>query len=521
MPHDPRKFLALFAGAADRALISPSIMPTKVSSQKEMLAHVANHLSGNAKLGIFALRADSTAGWCAVHFGLRASGGAQHDALKYHDSLSGYGVPTYIERIPDVPAATEFRVWMFFEDPIQVERFVPVVRASIMQAGLDEGIPSVPGEFELLTGDAQSLWLPYFGGTPSSAFVNRAMRRVGDAKTFIGVVRRISPADFEDFETAVFPSMSAMWDPRANFIGSAQGLEKVIQNCPFLKWCEDNADNGIPEPLMLALMANLCRFGPDGTHTLIEIARRRPGRFDEVAFTNRLASMYGVYGPTTYEAIKAIGWPGDIPSWPASPAGWGIYLDIDLLIARWKDLDEDQLGVEIGTHFREDFNHMSYEDQIKWSDRLHVDIGLPRTFLRSLAAKVTSRSNFSGWKLKSLLSAAKEYKIAPPAVGKMMLNWLIANGGLVFKDRSGNLMISWTGSDIKVGDNQDFKDFLYTEGGVTLRTRGISEVVEAFQSEASILAKSQATSARVKVASAKGKSAKSAVTAKGKKRGDK
>ncbi|MCB9365900.1 MAG: hypothetical protein H6508_01740 [Calditrichaeota bacterium] len=445
---------------------------------------IANHLKGASKLGMFALRDDGRVKWAAVQFDWHSVSGAWDEAVAYHESLLTFGIRSYIERIDTGLDTDEFKVWIFFEEPIDVRRVVSAIRASIAKADLGDHIPSIPGGPEVLGGDAQFAWLPYFGGATTSTFVNRAMRRTGDVKKFVESLRTVSMDEFKKLEMAMLPFTEQMQDQRANFIGSAEGFGEVVRNCPFLKWCDENADEGIPSPLMSALMTNLVRFGAAGNRKLIEIGRRGVGEFNEAAFARRLAAMIGVDAPVTYGAIKLLGWPGTIPAWPESPAGWGIHLDLDLVARTIGALSPHEQANALREHFRLDFNHIPPEKQQPWLDRLHAEIGVSFEDLMMLARSAFDVSEFTGWSLKSVLGAAEGHDFDPEQKGSAMYRWLAGNGGISYLDDAGKCIAAWKDSQMEIGTNADFKAFLYRETGLTFKSPKVSRIVEAFKSEA-------------------------------------
>ena len=51
--------------------------------------------------------------------------------------------------------------------------------------------------------------------------------------------------------------------------------------------------------------------------------------------------------PVTYAAIQRLGWPGEVPPWPFSPAGFGIYLDLDRVKQTLSALPADRRRTEL------------------------------------------------------------------------------------------------------------------------------------------------------------------------------
>lgn len=479
-----KTLLALFEGATDQCAIEIEGHDPDLYPNPDFQGSVADHLKGVARLGIFALRDDSTVKWATVLFDWRAIGGAWNDVLTYYEFVAKHGVPAYIEKVSDVPDAEEYRIWMFFEQPIPVDRVVPTVRASIVQAGLSETIPSIPGIPEILTGESQFVWLPFFGGNPTTAFVDRGGRRIGGAGKFTDKVKRTSIEAFEKLEAAMIPFIASMQDQRANFVGTSAGLQLVVQNCPFVKWCEETADKGIPGPLMSALMTNLCRFGKGGVQKLVTIAKRGRGKFNQDEFIARIATMIGVEAPLTYQAIKSLGWPGTAPQWPASPAGWGIYLDLGRVILSLAALPQQDQEDAIREHFKLDFNHIPAGKQQLWLDDLATKLGVQKDLLAQLARTAFLHSELSGWNLREAFAKSDDYNLTPEEKGSVMFRWLTGNGGKTYLDDSDKCIVAWKDFQVEIGPNNDFKAYLFQETGLTFKSPKVGRIVEAFRSEA-------------------------------------
>ncbi|MBI5060558.1 hypothetical protein HZB60_12360 [candidate division KSB1 bacterium] len=102
-------------------------------------------------------------------------------------------------------------------------------------------------------------------------------------------------------------------------------LERMLKFDPFVKWCIERAQEGIPEPLWYAMISNLCRF-EGGAEVIHEISARdqTPGRYSVSGTDWKIEHALDASGPLTYEKIVRDGWPGGVPLKPRSPAGWGV-----------------------------------------------------------------------------------------------------------------------------------------------------------------------------------------------------
>ncbi|MBK6766495.1 MAG: hypothetical protein IPG71_09325 [bacterium] len=222
-------------------------------------------------------------------------------------------------RLLTFKSVEEYQVWIFFDTPLQVDRVVRTIRGLISQSRLEEHIPSVPGGLELMTGESQYVFLPYFGESTSSSLVDQDGNLFTDANVFVDNVKRASVSEFESLERAISPLVHSMQDDRANHMGTPAGFQKVKDNCPFVKWCEDNATIGISEPLITALITNLCRFGKESFAFLVEIAKKGPENFNIVEYKDRVASMIGSMHLRHTQQSRGLGGPGSCPNGPIRP----------------------------------------------------------------------------------------------------------------------------------------------------------------------------------------------------------
>lgn len=120
------------------------------------------------------------------------------------------------------------------------------------------------------------------------------------------------------------------WDGK---LRPQSGLQKVLAYCPFVKWMSDNICNTgirIREPLKYALITNLARF-QGGREAIHDILKRdwRKNKYNEAVVDSKITNALQNGGPQRYTTIRELGWEGEVPDWPASPAGWAYHVDLD------------------------------------------------------------------------------------------------------------------------------------------------------------------------------------------------
>ena len=129
-------------------------------------------------------------------------------------------------------------------------------------------------------------------------------------------------------------------------LNTREELARMLKFDPFMTWCKEQADKGIPEPLWYAMISNLCRF-EGGRELIHEISARDPdsGRYDPDETDAKIDRAFNNSGPIGYKKIVSEGWQGKAPKRPVSPAGFGT-------IARRSPLKDEKAQVWIG--FKDD-----------------------------------------------------------------------------------------------------------------------------------------------------------------------
>jgi hypothetical protein len=259
-----------------------------------------------------------------------------------------------------------------------------------------------------------------------------------------------------------------VWDGK---LRPKAGLQKVLTNCPFVKWMSENIGNTslrIREPLKYGLITNLAPFD-GGREALHDILGRdwRKGKYNPDAVDRKIDNALHNGGPQKYATLCALGYPGDIPDWPASPAGWAYHVDTEGLVAKLKSLKGKARMDTLREHFAGDFQLMTYDRQMAWISRLAQDLGTDARLLSRMALEALQGSDLKGRELKDVLRGADGLYGSPEDAGKLIYRWFVANGGLVYRDRDHRGYWIWEGSVYELGNNQPFHTFIWRVAGLT------------------------------------------------------
>lgn len=177
-----------------------------------------------------------------------------------------------------------------------------------------------------------------------------------------------------DFDISGVPDKVVSTKVRTDYLppaelNSKEELDRMMKFCPFMQWCQAEADNGLPEPLWYAMISNLCRF-TGGRELIHKISAADPvaGRYDFDATVDKIRQAFENSGPIGYETIVRDGWPGVAPAAPLAPAGWAklgrivsrapfgkdkilhIRYDDDLILRmdhQWRCIDAHQVKTQI------------------------------------------------------------------------------------------------------------------------------------------------------------------------------
>ncbi len=253
-----------------------------------------------------------------------------------------------------------------------------------------------------------------------------------------------------------------VWDGK---LRPNSGLQKVLTNCPFVKWMSDNIGNPkvhIREPLKYGLITNLAPF-VGGGEAIHEILKRdwRMAKYDSDVVDSKIDNALQNGGPQKYTTLRALGWQGDIPDWPASPAGWAYHVDTESLVAKLKSLKGKARMDSLREHFAGDFQLLSHDRRIGLISKLAQDLGIDSKVLSQMALESLHSTDLSGRELKDVLRDADGLCGDPEDSGRLIYRWFIANGGLVYRDREHRGYWIWEGIVYELGNNQPFHTLMW------------------------------------------------------------
>lgn len=479
--------------------------PMQPSDDRIIHDRVAKHLSGEIRMGLVTPSVTGRSYWAVIT--IDESSLPTHDerwaaVQKVKYALSEHGVTALVERGKSL-GSEDYQIWTFFSAPHEASQVYDVLHGLVIELDLDYFATIVPTTSKEYGHAVQTIWLPLYGGQEDTIGRQRGGGVATDRTVFVaddqsvlasqGKVLKTSTqvpnSCFEAMEIATMPHQSAWQDAKAGYCAGPDELQLVLDNCPFVKWCEEQ-DGVLSKPLREALISNLCRFGESGVKKVCDILKLdeyKPfANPDGREVQRRIMKLWNTAGPLSYAAIKKLGWPFFMPTWPGSPAGWGLYLDLDRLIKDFSALKASPQRLEraLTEHFRQDYFRLPGDTQVIWLKRLSSEIGIPIEELAKRAVDAFDKIELSGWDLGKLLALSKRFRYTPERQGSLMYRWLIANGGKVFSDPHDVYYLVFQGQEAEVGKGKVFDAFLFETTRTTLATPNINRVIKAFQAEA-------------------------------------
>lgn len=498
-------FSDLFSCQNYPVVTSQNLTPTYPLTKGELNVHIAKHLSGEVRMGLATPTKTCCVNWAMISIdenNFPSERERRSATSLIGQALSSNGISSYVERNKCLGEGS-YQVWIFFKTETIAGLAFESISGLLSSLDIDYDCSVVPHTSRQFGHLPKIAWLPLFGGkedtierrrggglpSGNTAFLNEDFSIVPDQQKFIATINKVSESAFESLELATLPYQCDWQDERAGYAGGQDELQVVLDKCPFVNWCIEKGE-AIPTPLQDALISNLCRFVQYGSLKIIEIlnlvALKSRNQKALRAISSKTSRMFKAAGPLSYEAIVKLGWHGEIPAWPASPAGWGLYLDLERLAKEFTALSASprRLDHALTKHFQQDFYRLPHAKRAEWLKQLSEITLIPLPDLVTRAKDSFERIELAGWNLGALLDCSLEFKYSPEQQGNLMYRWLLANGGKVFVDQHDTHYLAYRGRDAVLGEGKAFESILYDETGKTLLTPKIKRIVKAFEAEA-------------------------------------
>jgi hypothetical protein len=461
-------YLNLFQGRKDSygSVINGKAITLNSNGEDEtMLAKVNNHLEGKERLGFFNKLPELNVPWAVVEFedhGNQMADDPLGWALKYQQLLSDAGVNSHIERSKN-EGGNCYHLWIFFDTPINAGYVhdVLVGLAKHIDPGFNPEVFPKSSEDNL----GNFMWLPLFGGTDRlglginegrTVFIDGSGKSIDDQWKYLESIKRVSSDLFRTLESKYGLIFLESIDDEIATVFEQPGLESVIENCPFIKYCADNTAN-LSEPLWYAMISNLCRF-TGGGEKIHELSKPYKG-YSQSETDEKISHALLASGPITYAKIKELGWTGEIPDWPKSPAGWGSYTNIPDKIATLASITDPQLKARAikdfisGTVIRRD--PLQQEEILK---ALSKECGLGLVALRSALENAYANEEIDyGAQLKDILWRFENTIEKSQAA----YEWFGKRGGRFYRDREHNTYLYFNDKVYRIDSNRPFKSLIF------------------------------------------------------------
>lgn len=298
-----------------------------------------SHLKGQRLIGLYPMLVDNTVAMFAVDFddhdGTR---NAFADVETYWSYMNDRGWPVYVERSK---SGNGFHLWGFIEAPIDAWKIRGVLYRTLKAAGLIPDEASQQTTFDRIFPNQDKLQgkglgnliaLPLNGRylkDENTAFISMPDGGYSpDQFEFLSKVERMTLAAI-DVEAAQFdvvePGHEARDEPILQM--NRPGLQRILDNCDFIKHCEDSAAT-LPEPLWHGMIMNLASY--DGAEETIHRLSSAYHDYSEDETSSKIEQAkvaLKTVGPHTCAKLATIGFPCQrncrAKHGFKSPAGWG------------------------------------------------------------------------------------------------------------------------------------------------------------------------------------------------------
>lgn len=277
---------------------------------------------------------------------------AGRDVLRLHETLEALEIPHLIE---SSKSAKGFHVWIFFKDPIAAFKVRRVFQAVLEEAQLAGEDYQQHSSYDRMFPHQDSLSGPddlgnlilvplsgRFTKQGGSKFVNpddslKAFDRKSQVDMVHALAAQIKNGGEMLCEESRLDELAAEWkidltkkhshpahtqatglppgiDPSTLPIEDygirpdgelLQGLEHVVKNCSFIRWCGEKASS-VTEPLWKDMISNLCRF-ECGDKLIHEYSSNDAARYNAADTDKKIEHLKGSSGPITCKQIMADG----------------------------------------------------------------------------------------------------------------------------------------------------------------------------------------------------------------------
>lgn len=472
-------FLEIFKGRKDCVgnVVGDKAKSVELSgSDDDLLRKIVQHLQGGQRLGFYNKLDDLTVNWAVVEFEDHGPGKVLDPwgySLKLKNLLADVGITLYIE-LSKNEGGNSYHNWIFFEKLLEAGYVHDVLTALLKHID-----PNVSPEVFPKSGDdnlGNFVWLPLFGGKDTlglgvnedrTVFVDDTGNLIADQWQLLENIKSTSESVYKKLESQYGIILPSDVDTEVSLKTDQLGLDKVLENCPFIKYCIDNAKD-LGEPLWYAMVSNLCRLkgGKDKIH---EYSEPYDG-YSKAETDRKIEHALVASGPITYAKIKAEGWPGEVPEWPQSPAGWGFHLDIQGKIEYFNGIEDPIVRTRaIEKYVAETVVKQDPLRQEAILKEISGGCSLGITALRDCLEKAYISKGIDYSKpLNSILWMFD----SSHEKGHATFEWLEKNGGRFYRDRENNCHLYYKDRVYRIDSNRPFKSLMFELGDISESSPG-------------------------------------------------
>ncbi len=289
------------------------------------------HLTGNDAIGklfvvgIYPLQEDGTSYFIAADFD---GAGSLNQARDFMKACSSNGIPAYLERSM---SGAGCHVWIFFKKKIPAWKSRKVVLEIVRRAALGgetaAGFDRLFPNQDRLTGKGLGnlIALPLQGRAVKKGctiFLDPANRckPYPDQWNFLRSIIKIDEKKLDELIDSWNLNRHAGSTPRPRAPGNRKGLERIMENCDFIRYCIDNAES-LTEPLWYCMISNVAVF-EGGAEKIHEFSKPYHG-YTRTETEAKIEHALSDTGPHRCDTIRKEGFLCRKNCGVKSPAGLG------------------------------------------------------------------------------------------------------------------------------------------------------------------------------------------------------
>jgi len=472
------QMINLFKGRQDKVGLGGK-SSADLQTEDELRKHIALHIAGQNRLGVYNLLPDGTCPWAVVEFENHEKNGGNDvadpatESFRFIEHMKKSGIHVYRE-LSKNPNGKCFHVWMFFDAPISAKK-IHLVLKNFVGSAMGLNVEIFPKGYDT-SKLGNFVNLPLFGGKDSvgnglpqkqTVFVDDKLVPYVDQEKIIASIKKNSHAAIDKFIETYKLKTDKTYNLRESIL--TDGLDK-LRKCPFIKFCEENAAK-LSEPLWYAWITNAIRVkgGREYIHEYSKLYKK----YSQVETDKKIAHALHASGPMSYEAIIERGWQGDQPIGFTHPIQLAYYKDINDEIKKIKSLTDEKQKSDAIRKLIEYSSSLSHVERDSLKDKLKTELKISKATFDSTFLQLANVAHREGETLPVVLEKMKAFGSSTEQRAKAVYEWWKSNGIQFYYDSNHSCYALVNKRlmpiDIKAAE---FKKYFYESTEISLNANG-------------------------------------------------